>query len=187
GAMLDYDDDGDLDIYVANYGDWDYPRDEHRCGTERVPLFCSPWEVRTTRHFLYRNNGDGTFTDVAESAGVGRSDGHGFGVVASDLNGDGRVDLYVANDLNPNFLFLNRGDGTFADATETSGAAFDDRGLPQSSMGVDAQDCDGDGRPELLVSNFQNEYAAFYRNLSGPAPGRAPARGTTWPVLFHES
>ncbi len=163
------------------------PRDAHRCGTERLPLFCSPWEVRTTRHFLYRNNGDGTFTDRAVEAGVGRTDGHGFGVVASDLNGDGRVDLYVANDMNPNFLFLNRGDGTFEDATETSGAAYDDRGLVQSSMGVDAQDCDGDGRPELLVTNFQNEYAAFYQNLSGPARDRASAGRTTWPVLFHES
>ena len=187
GAMLDYDNDGDLDIYVANYGDWVYPRDAHRCGTERVPLFCSPWEVRTTRHFLYRNNGDGTFADVTVEAGVGRTDGHGFGVVASDLNGDGRVNLYVANDMNPNFLFINRGDGTFEDATETSGAAFDDRGMAQSSMGVDAQDCDGDGRPELLVTNFQNEYAAFYQNLSGPAPARASAGGTTWPVLFRES
>ncbi len=191
GAMLDYDNDGDLDIFVANYGDWIYPRDAHRCGNERVPLFCSPWEIRTTRHFLYRNNGDGTFTERAEAAGVGRADGRGFGVVAADLNGDGRVDLYVANDMNPNFLFLNRGDGTFEDVTETSGAAFDDRGMAQSSMGVDAQDCDGDGRPELLVTNFQNEYAAFYRNLSGPAPepepGSASARGTTWPVVFHES
>jgi enediyne biosynthesis protein E4 len=187
GAMLDYDNDGDLDIYVANYGDWVYPRDAHRCGTERIPLFCSPWEVRTTRHFLYRNNGDGTFTDRADEAGVGRADGHGFGVVASDLNGDGRVDLYVANDMNPKFLFLNRGDGTFEDATETSGAAFDDRGLAQSGMGVDAQDCDGDGRPELLVTNFQNEYAAFYQNLSGPAPDQASAGRMTWPALFRES
>lgn len=171
GAMLDFDNDGDLDLYVANYGDWQYPRDAHRCGTEAIPLFCSPFEVKTTRHFLYRNNGDGTMTDVTEAAGVGRSDGHGFGVVAADLNGDGRVDLYVANDLDPNFLFLNRGDGTFEDATEESGAAFDDRGIAQSSMGVDAEDCDGDGRPELLVTNFQNEHIAYYRNVSAERTG----------------
>ena len=175
GAMLDYDNDGDLDIYVANYGDWQYPRDAHRCGNERIPLFCSPWDIRTVKHILYRNNGDRTFTDVTDQAGLGRSDGHGFGVVAADFNGDGRVDLYVANDLNPNFLFLNRGDGTFEDATETSGAAFDERGVPQSSMGVDAEDCDGDGRPELFVTNFQNEYTAYYQNLSGSAP--IPAGG----------
>ncbi len=187
GAMLDYDNDGDLDIYVANYGDWIYPRDAHRCGNERVPLFCSPWEIRTVKHILYRNNGDGTFTDVTDQAGVGRKDGHGFGVVAADLNGDGRVDLYVANDLNPNFLFLNRGDGTFEDVTETSGAAFDDRGLAQSSMGVDAEDCDGDGRPELLVTNFQNEYTAFYQNLSGSAPKPIPAGRAMLPALFRES
>jgi enediyne biosynthesis protein E4 len=185
GAMLDYDNDGDLDIYVANYGDWIYPRDAHRCGNERIPLFCSPWDIRTTKHILYRNNGDGTFTDVTDQAGLGRSDGHGFGVVAADLNGDGRVDLYVANDLNPNFLFLNRGDGTFEDATETSGAAYDDRGLAQSSMGVDAEDGDGDGRPELLVTNFQNEYAAYYQNLSGSAP--TPSADPMPPALFRDA
>ncbi|HWE40289.1 MAG TPA: VCBS repeat-containing protein, partial [Isosphaeraceae bacterium] len=184
GAMLDYDGDGDLDIYVANYGDWQYPRDAHRCGNDTIPLFCSPWDVRTTRHILYRNNGDGTFTDVTDAAGVGRADGHGFGVVAADLNGDGRIDLYVANDMNPNFLFLNRGDGTFEDATETSGAAFDERGLAQSSMGVDAEDCDGDGLPELFVTNFQNEHIAYYLNMSGTVPDRAGERPS---ALFAEA
>ncbi len=184
GAMLDYDGDGDLDIYVANYGDWQYPRDAHRCGNDTIPLFCSPFDVRTVKHILYRNNGDGTFTDVTDRAGVGRTDGHGFGVVAADLNGDGRIDLYVANDMNPNFLFLNRGDGTFEDATETSGAAFDERGLAQSSMGVDAEDCDGDGRPELFVTNFQNEHIAYYRNQSGSVP--EPAGGPP-SALFAES
>ena len=184
GAMLDYDNDGDLDIYVANYGEWVYPRDAHRCGNDRVPLFCSPWDVRTVKHILYRNNGDHTFTDVTDQAGVGRSDGHGFGVVAADINGDGRIDLYVANDMNPNFLFLNKGDGTFDDVTESSGAAFDERGLAQSSMGVDAEDCDGDGRPEIFVTNFQNEHIAYYQNLSSTVPtaaGEAPL------VFFRES
>lgn len=167
GAMLDYDNDGDLDIYVANYGDWIYPRDAHRCGDGKVTHLCSPFDIRMIKHFLYRNNGDRTFTEVAERAGLGCADGHGFGVVAADLNGDGRTDLYVANDLNPNFLYLNKGDGTFEDVTESSGAAYDERGVAQSSMGVDGEDCDGDGRPELLVTNFQNEHIAYYQNLSG--------------------
>jgi hypothetical protein len=184
GAMLDYDNDGDLDIYVANYGEWQYPRDAKHCGTERIHLYCLPRSIRTVRHILYRNNGNQTFTDVTDQAGLGRSDGHGFSAVAVDVNGDGRVDLYVANDLDPKFLYLNRGDGTFEDATETSGAAFDERGVPQASMGVDAEDCDGDGRPELFVTNYQYEYSAYYQNLSGSVssqPGRVPA------VAFRDS
>jgi hypothetical protein len=175
GALLDYDNDGDLDIYVANYGEWQYPRDARRRGPDFAPLYVSPEEIRTTKHFLYRNNGDLTFSDVADLAGVGRADGHGFGVVAADLNGDLRIDLYVANDMNPNFLFLNKGDGTFDDATERSGAAYDATGVPQSSMGVDAEDCDEDSLPELVVTNFQNEYTAFYQNLSKASAGASVA------------
>ena len=112
---------------------------------------------------------------MTDRAGIGRTDGHGFGAVAADLNGDGRVDLYAVNDLRPNFLFLNKGDGTFEDVTETSGAAFDAEGGPQASMGVDAEDCDGDGRPELLATNYQYEYTAYYQNLpvSASTPPRA--------------
>ena len=94
-----------------------------------------PRTIRTAKHILYRNNGDLTFTDVTDAAGVGRADGHGFGVVAADLNGDGLIDLYVANDMNPNFLFLNKGDGTFEDATEISGAAFDEKGRRSRAWG----------------------------------------------------
>jgi enediyne biosynthesis protein E4 len=184
GAMLDYDNDGDLDIYVANYGDWIYPRDAHRCGDGKVTHLCSPFDIRMVKHLLYRNNGDRTFTEVAGQAGLGRADGHGFGVVAADLNGDGRIDLYVANDLNPNFLYLNKGDGTFEDVTESSGAAYDERGVAQSSMGVDGEDCDGDGRPELFVTNFQNEHIAYYQNLSGLIPVGV---GGIPPVAFRES
>ena len=182
--MLDYDGDGDLDIYVANYGDWQYPRDARACGNEQIPLFCSPWDIHTVRHILYRNNGNLTFTDVTEQAGLGRADGHGFGVVAADLNGDGRTDLYVANDMNPNFLFLNKGDGTFEDMTEASGAAFDERGQAQSSMGVDAEDCDGDGRPELFVTNFQNEHIAYYQNMASST--LVQTSGVS-PALYRES
>jgi len=167
GAFLDYDNDGDLDLFIANYGEWVYPQDDIFCGDREkgVRLYCSPRSVRTGPHTLYRNNRDLTFTDVTTAAGVGRTDGHGFGVVTADLNGDGRIDIYVANDLYPNFLFLNKGDGTFEDATESSGAAYDERGEAQGSMGVDAEDVNGDGRPELFVTNFAHESSTFYLNL----------------------
>jgi hypothetical protein len=169
GAFLDYDNDGDLDLYIANYGEWSYLRDDVFCGNRarNIRVYCSPHSIRTVKHILYRNNGDRTFSDVTDAAGVGRSDGHGFGVVATDLNGDGRVDIYVANDLNPNFLFLNNGDGTFTDATEFSGAAYDEKGQAQSGMGVDAEDVDGDGRADLIVTNFSGEYNTLYLNLQG--------------------
>ncbi len=170
GAFLDYDDDGDLDLYVANYGEWKYPEDSLHCGDANrgARIYCSPSKIRPVRHFLYRNNGDGTFTDVYEKAigdGHARADGRGFGVVTADINGDGKIDIFVANDMSPNFVFLNRGDGTFEDGTETSGAGFDKRGNMQSAMGADAEDIDGDGRPELIISNFEGQYNTFYQNL----------------------
>jgi hypothetical protein len=166
-AFLDYDGDGDLDLYVSRYGDWEYPRDDKLCGDERrrIRRYCPPSELTPVKHTLFRNNGDRTFTDVTDQAGLGRSDGHGFAALAADLDGDGRGDLYVANDRDPHFLYLNNGDGTFRDASEESGAAFDIAGQAQAGMGVDAEDVDGDGRPELFITNFANEYNTLYRNL----------------------
>ncbi len=172
GAFLDYDNDGDLDLYVSNYGWWTLEQHGSKfCGNveKKVRQYCSPKEVQTVKHILYRNdglrNGVPHFTDVTDEAGVGRSDGHGFGVVATDLNDDGLIDLYVANDQNPAFTFLNKGDGTFEDATETSCAAYDEKGATQSGMGADAADVDGDGLPELFKTNFANEYNTLYQNL----------------------
>jgi hypothetical protein len=166
-AMLDYDDDGDLDLYVTCYGTW--PQGPAGAYAEiqgkGIRTYASPTQITPARHYLLRNRGDGTFEDVTERAGVLRHDGRGLGVLACDLNDDGRVDLYVANDMCPNFLFLNRGDGTFEDASETSGAAFSEAGHAQAGMGVDAEDVDGDSLPELFVTNFREDYNTLYRNL----------------------
>ena len=140
--------------------------------------YCIPTFIKPARHLLYRNNGNRTFTEVTEAAGVGRTDGRGFGVVAADLNGDGRIDLYVANDMCPNFVFLNRGDGTFEDATESSGAGYGSHGQTHAGMGVDAEDVNGDGRPDLLVTNYWNEPNSLYMNLGGGMfEDRTPASG----------
>jgi hypothetical protein len=186
GAMLDYDNDGFLDIYVANYGRWVFPEDHHRVGDaeKKVWLYSSPRTIKTVKHLFYHNNGNRTFTNVYDQVitteqdvedpvskaktkvrrSAPRDDGHGFGVVTADVNDDGLIDIFVANDMNPNFLFLNRGDGTFDDVSEISGAAYNINGMAQSGMGVDAEDCDGDGLPELFVTNFSNEYSTLYRN-----------------------
>ena len=102
-----------------------------------------------------------------------RSDGRGFGVVTADLNGDGKIDIFVANDTSPNFLFLNKGDGTFEDATESSGAAYDERGQPKAGMGVDAEDVDGDGLPELFLTDFVERVV---HGLPEPRPRHVPGR-----------
>ena len=168
-AMLDYDNDGDLDLYVSSYGRWTYGGERPFFGhlKTRERMYCPPTTITPERHFLLRNRGDASFEDVTEPAGILRRDGRGLGVVAADLNGDGLTDLYVANDMSPKFLFLNRGDGTFEDLTESSGAARNAVGKTQASMGVDAEDLTGDGLPELVVTNFREEYTTIYRNLDG--------------------
>ena len=175
GAMLDYDNDGFLDIYVTNYGRWNYPEDHHLTGDlqKKVYLYASPRTIKTVQHLFFHNNGNRTFTErVRQGHSLDRepnlrprSDGHGFGVVTADVNNDGLIDIFVANDMNPNFLFLNRGDGTFDDVSEESGAALNQNGKAQSGMGVDAEDVDGDGLPELFVTNFSNEPSTLYQNF----------------------
>ena len=118
-------------------------------------------------HFLFRNRGDGTFEETTERAGVLRRDGRGMGVVAADVNRDGRTDLYVANDMCPHFLFLNKGGRDVRGRDRSSGAAVTESGHYQGGMGVDAEDLDGDGFPELFVTNFQGEYNTIHKTTDG--------------------
>jgi enediyne biosynthesis protein E4 len=167
-AFLDYDGDGGLDLYVCNYAQWTWESRQY-CGdrVRNVRIYCSPASVEPVADALYRNRGDGAFEDVTASCGAGGEPRRGQGVVAADLNDDGWIDLYVTNDLNPNSLLINRGDGTFRDATELSGAGYDHRGRSQAGMGVDAADFNGDGRIDLFVTNFQAEHNTLYENLGG--------------------
>ncbi|MBM4005382.1 MAG: VCBS repeat-containing protein [Planctomycetes bacterium] len=164
-AFLDYDSDGLLDIYVCNYSDWTWETRIY-CGDQvrKVRMHCGPTSVAGEASLLWHNEGDGTFTNRLDEAGLAQRICRGQGVVAADINRDGYTDLYVTNDLHPNFLFFNNGDGTFRDLTESSGAAYDAFGTSQAGMGVDAADINGDGRIDLFVTNFSMEYNTIYIN-----------------------
>jgi hypothetical protein len=150
-AFADLDADGDLDLYVVNYLDWK-PDDKSR---DRVP---SPMEYSGQADCLYQNMGDGVFEDVGETAGVSiAGDGKGLAVAIADLNGDGQLDIYVANDTTRNFLFLNRGAMVFEEMGVAMGCAVSENGTIGSSMGVAVSDYNRDGRPDLFVTNFANE------------------------------
>ncbi|HEX4441739.1 MAG TPA: CRTAC1 family protein [Thermoanaerobaculia bacterium] len=165
-AWADFDGDGRLDLYVARYVD-DAREKDAFCGDMRTGQrdYCPPMMYPGTSGVLFRNRGDGTFADVTARAGLDGKIGKGLGVLFVDLDGDLRPDIYVANDEQINFLFHNAGEMRFEDESVSSGTGFSPEGNPQGSMGVDAGDLDGDGRPDLGVTNYENETNGFYRNL----------------------
>ena len=164
-SFADYDSDGDLDLFVANYVD-STVADAKAChDPSGVRDYCGPLQFRPVPDRLFRNNGNGTFVDVSESSGITAVTAPGLGVAGADFNGDGRADFYVANDGTANQLWLNRGDGTFQDGALIAGVAFNGEGKPEGSMGLAVGDPDHDADLDLFVTNITRESHALYRNL----------------------
>ena len=167
-AWVDVDNDGWLDLVVSNYVQWDSQL-EPSCGTAQKPLYCHPSAYHDTPSQLFRNNHDGTFTDITESSGLGAQLGKGMGVAIADYDGDGLMDIFVANDSVPNFLFHNLGHGKFEEVGMLAGVALDDDGRPIASMGADFRDFDNDGRPDLIITAMINDTYPLFRN-TGKSP-----------------
>jgi enediyne biosynthesis protein E4 len=164
-GWFDYDKDGWLDLVVTNYIDWN-AKNNIWCGERRPGYrsYCHPGNYKGQHIKLYHNNHDGTFTDVSDASGVGKPEAKGMGVVLADFNNDGWPDIAVANDSWPNFLFLNKHNGTFEDVSLVSGMAASEDGRYEAGMGIDAADVDGDGWMDLYITHLDFELNRLYRN-----------------------
>jgi hypothetical protein len=169
-AWFDYDNDGKLDLVVPNYVDWS-PDHNLWCGDHKPGYrgYCHPDAYEGEKPTLYHNNGDGTFTDVSESSGIGAHPGNGLGVVTFDYDKDGWQDVFIANDSMANYLFHNNGDGTFTEVGYMAGVAASQDGRTEAGMGTDAADILNDGWQDLFITHLDFEHARLYRNLKGAA------------------
>lgn len=166
GGWFDYNNDGLLDLLVVNYAKWSTSTDRF-CGdaARHTRVYCHPMYFEGLTNTLYRNRGDGTFEDVSEKSGLSKYQGRGMSAAFADYDGDGFVDIFVTNDNQPNFLFRNRGNGTFEEAGLAAGVALLNSGQPVSSMGVDFRDYDNDGLPDVFVTDLNNETFPLFHNL----------------------
>jgi hypothetical protein len=169
-VWFDYDNDGKLDLFVCSFVDYSGVR-KLECGNNAVGrnYYCVPRVFKPTASFLYHNNGNGTFTEVSKGTAIASALGKGLGVVATDINNDGWIDLFVANDTVQNFLFVNRGPGAnghwnWDEIALQAGVGFSESGRPRSGMGVDAADLNGDGWQDLFVANVDHEMYSIYEN-----------------------
>src|SRR5438067_1142510 len=164
-VWFDYDNDGRLDLFLCSFVEFSATSNVF-CGDNKLGkrFYCIPRVFKPTPSLLYHNNGDGTFTEVSAGTDIRKALGKGLGVVATDINADGLMDLFVANDTVQNFLFVNRGKGKFDEIGLVAEVGFSVNGTPRSGMGVDAADFDGDGRQDLFVANVDQEMFSLYRN-----------------------
>ncbi len=161
---FDYDNDGNVDLFVVNYVEWTVDSDLFCTLDGETKSYCTPESYTGQSPTLYRNRGDGTFEDVTERAGVDDPSSKGLGVAMLDFDSDGWMDIFVANDTQPNRLYRNGGDGTFVDVAVLAGVAFSETGVARAGMGVDAADYDRSGRPSLVIGNFSNEMMSLYHS-----------------------
>jgi hypothetical protein len=164
-VWFDYDNDGKLDLFLCSFVQFSAKSDVY-CGDNKLGkrFYCIPRVFKPTPSLLFHNNGDGTFKEVSEGTHIARAMGKALGVVATDINNDGLMDLFVANDTVQNFLFANRGKGKWDEIGLAAEVGFSANGTPRSGMGVDAADVNGDGRQDLFVANVDQEMFSLYRN-----------------------
>jgi hypothetical protein len=194
-AWFDYDNDGRLDLFVANYVEWSVEKDQLCSLDGKNKSYCTPQTYKGQSPTLYHNRGNGTFENVTQRAGLNDPTCKSLGVALLDYNGDGWLDLFVANDTEPNKLYKNNGNGTFTDEAVTAGVAFSEAGTARAGMGVDAGDYDGSGRQGIVIGNFTNESMALYSNdgtglFTDEAPksgiGKMSAQSLTFAVFFFD-
>src|SRR3984893_9778569 len=163
-TFVDYDRDGFLDLYVTNYVDYHIANNQKCYASTSARDYCAPSAYRPVPGILYHNRGDGTFEDVSVKSGITRAYGAGLGVMAADLNGDGWPDIYVANDGNPNQLWINQKDGTFKNEADIRGCAVNADGVAEAGMGVDIADIDGNGSEDIFLTHLTREKSTLFFN-----------------------
>jgi enediyne biosynthesis protein E4 len=187
-AWFDYDNDGSLDLVIANYVDWSPDRNFY-CGSQGPGLrsYCHPDDYHGQAPTLFHNNGDGTFTDVSKSSGLSLKPANGLGIVTFDYDNDGWQDIFIANDSMPNSLFHNNRDGTFREVAYEAGVAVSSDGATEAGMGVDAADATGNGQPDILVTHLDLQLARLYQNLGDGTFDDATFRSRIGYSTFHSS